>query len=100
MNCPVIALAEQLISQPSISPDDQGCQELLIQRLENIGFTIERMPFGETLNFWAYRGNEGETLAFAGHTDVVPAGDPSHWATPPSPQQLSMVIYMAAVPLI
>lgn len=83
MNCPVIALAEQLISQPSISPDDQGCQELLIQRLENIGFTIERMPFGETLNFWAYRGNEGETLAFAGHTDVVPAGDLSHWATPP-----------------
>ncbi|MBP6122289.1 MULTISPECIES: succinyl-diaminopimelate desuccinylase [Providencia] len=83
MNCPVIQLAKELISRPSISPDDQGCQALLIQRLDKIGFTIEQMPFGDTLNFWAYRGEEGETLAFAGHTDVVPAGDPTHWQTPP-----------------
>ncbi len=83
MNCPVIQLAKELISRPSISPDDQGCQALLIQRLDKIGFTIEQMPFGDTLNFWAYRGEEGETLAFAGHTDVVPAGDATHWQTPP-----------------
>ncbi|PHM50093.1 succinyl-diaminopimelate desuccinylase [Xenorhabdus miraniensis] len=82
MSCPVIDLAQQLIQRPSVSPDDQGCQELLIQRLQNIGFTIERMPFGDTLNFWAYRGT-GETFAFAGHTDVVPAGDTSQWQTPP-----------------
>ncbi len=83
MNCPVIQLAKELISRPSISPDDQGCQTLLIERLDKIGFTIEKMPFGDTLNFWAYRGVEGETLAFAGHTDVVPAGDATHWQTPP-----------------
>ena len=83
MDCPVIELAKQLIAQPSISPDDHGCQALLIERLAKIGFTVEQMPFGDTLNFWAYRGMEGETLAFAGHTDVVPAGDPTHWQTPP-----------------
>ncbi|MBD2809663.1 succinyl-diaminopimelate desuccinylase [Xenorhabdus sp. Vera] len=82
MICPVIDLAQQLINRPSVSPDDQGCQELIIQRLQNIGFTIERMPFGDTLNFWAYRGT-GITFALAGHTDVVPAGDIPQWQTPP-----------------
>ncbi|MDE9445237.1 succinyl-diaminopimelate desuccinylase [Xenorhabdus bovienii] len=82
MTCPVIELAQQLIKHPSVSPDDQGCQDILIQRLQNTGFTIERMPFGDTLNFWAYHGT-GTTFAFAGHTDVVPAGDTSKWQTPP-----------------
>lgn len=83
MDCPVIQLAQDLISRPSISPDDQGCQALLIERLKKIGFTVEEMPYDDTLNFWAHRGNSGETLAFAGHTDVVPAGDPAKWKTPP-----------------
>lgn len=83
MDCPVIQLAQDLISRPSISPDDQGCQALLTERLEQCGFTVEQMPFGDTLNFWAYHGGDGETLAFAGHTDVVPAGDPAKWQTPP-----------------
>ncbi|CAK9885584.1 MAG: Succinyl-diaminopimelate desuccinylase [Candidatus Erwinia impunctatus] len=81
-SCPVIELAQQLLRRRSLSPDDAGCQALLIARLEAIGFTIESMPFGDTLNFWAWRG-EGETLAFAGHTDIVPAGNEALWNSPP-----------------
>lgn len=95
MDCPVIQLAKALISKPSISPDDQGCQALLTERLTKLGFIVEQMPFGDTLNFWAHhstydkkntgdkKSSGGPTLAFAGHTDVVPAGEPSHWQTPP-----------------
>lgn len=82
MFCPVIELAQALIRRPSLSPDDSGCQEILIDRLKAIGFTVETINAGDTKNFWAWRG-QGETLAFAGHTDVVPPGDPSHWMTPP-----------------
>ncbi|EFM18582.1 succinyl-diaminopimelate desuccinylase [Pantoea eucalypti] len=82
MFCPVIELTQQLIRRPSLSPDDAGCQALLIARLEAIGFKIETMNIDDTLNFWATRG-EGETLAFAGHTDVVPPGDASRWINPP-----------------
>lgn len=82
MSCPVLDLAQQLIRRPSLSPDDAGCQEIMIARLKAIGFKIEAMNFGDTLNFWATRG-EGKTLAFAGHTDVVPTGDPSLWVTGP-----------------
>lgn len=82
MSCPVIELTQQLIRRPSLSPDDAGCQALMIERLRKIGFTIEHMDFGDTQNFWAWRGR-GETLAFAGHTDVVPAGDVDRWINPP-----------------
>ena len=82
MFCPVIELAQQLIRRPSLSPDDAGCQALMIARLEAIGFQVEPMLIDDTLNFWATRG-QGETLAFAGHTDVVPPGDASRWINPP-----------------
>lgn len=82
MHCPVIELTQQLIRRPSLSPDDAGCQAILIARLQALGFTIEPMNIGDTLNVWAWRG-EGETLAFAGHTDVVPTGDANRWITPP-----------------
>ncbi|KHT21990.1 MULTISPECIES: succinyl-diaminopimelate desuccinylase [Pectobacterium] len=82
MSCPVIELAQQLIKRPSLSPNDEGCQTLMIERLTAIGFTVEAMDFGDTQNFWAWRGT-GKTLAFAGHTDVVPSGDESHWQHPP-----------------
>lgn len=49
---------------------------MLIERLQAIGFTVERMDFADTQNFWAWRG-QGETLAFAGHTDVVPLATPT-----------------------
>lgn len=82
MYCPVIELTQQLIRRPSLSPDDAGCQAVMIERLRALGFTVELMNIGDTQNFWAWRG-EGETLAFAGHTDVVPAGDANRWINPP-----------------
>ncbi|TCV91962.1 succinyl-diaminopimelate desuccinylase [Biostraticola tofi] len=82
MSCPVLELAQQLIKRPSLSPDDAGCQTLMIEKLEAIGFTVEAMDFNDTRNFWAWRG-QGRTLAFAGHTDVVPGGDASQWNNPP-----------------
>ncbi|MGG2143731.1 succinyl-diaminopimelate desuccinylase [Symbiopectobacterium sp. RP] len=82
MSCPVLELTQQLIKRPSLSPRDEGCQALLIERLKAVGFTIEKMDFGDTENVWAWRG-EGKTLAFAGHTDVVPSGDASRWQHPP-----------------
>ncbi|AUH01609.1 succinyl-diaminopimelate desuccinylase [Pectobacteriaceae bacterium CE70] len=82
MSCPVLELAQQLIKRPSLSPNDEGCQTLMIERLQAIGFNIEKMNFGDTQNFWAWRGT-GKTLAFAGHTDVVPCGDEKQWQHPP-----------------
>lgn len=78
-----LALAQDLISRSSVTPDDQGCQELLISRLEPLGFKIERMRFGDVDNFYARRGNTGPLLVFAGHTDVVPTGPVDQWHTPP-----------------
>lgn len=71
---PVLALAKDLISRPSVTPLDEGCQELMINRLKTLGFEIEIMVFEDTTNFWARRGSEAPLFAFAGHTDVVPAG--------------------------
>lgn len=82
MFCPVIELTQQLIRRPSLSPHDAGCQAIMMERLHALGFTVEPMNVGDTQNFWAWRG-EGETLAFAGHTDVVPAGDVNRWINPP-----------------
>ncbi|MES9959258.1 MAG: succinyl-diaminopimelate desuccinylase [Sedimenticola sp.] len=76
-------LAIDLISRRSITPEDAGCQDVMIRRLEAIGFTIERMPFGEVENFWARRGTEGPLVAFAGHTDVVPPGRSEAWNSDP-----------------
>lgn len=78
-----LALAQDLISRRSVTPDDQGCQTLLISRLEPLGFKIERMRFGDVDNFYARRGNSGPLLVFAGHTDVVPTGPVDQWHTPP-----------------
>ncbi|MFZ7109892.1 succinyl-diaminopimelate desuccinylase [Avibacterium avium] len=79
----ILALAQQLIQRPSISPDDQGCQQLIAERLEKLGFHIEWLPFNDTLNLWATHGSTRPVVAFAGHTDVVPVGDESQWQYPP-----------------
>lgn len=78
-----LELAKELISRRSVTPDDQGCQELLISRLKPLGFRIERMRFGDVDNFYARRGISGPLLVFAGHTDVVPTGPAEQWHTPP-----------------
>ena len=78
-----IELAKQLIAQRSVTPDDAGCQDLMIARLETLGFTVEKLPFGEVTNFWARRGTEEPLYAFAGHTDVVPTGPENQWRHPP-----------------
>ncbi|MFQ3343476.1 MAG: succinyl-diaminopimelate desuccinylase, partial [Oceanospirillaceae bacterium] len=78
-----IALAQDLMARASVTPEDKGCQELMIARLKAIGFNVERMPFGDVDNFWARRGTDKPVLAFAGHTDVVPSGPVNQWHTPP-----------------
>ncbi|MFP3014327.1 MAG: succinyl-diaminopimelate desuccinylase [Arsenophonus sp.] len=89
MICPVLELAQQLIRQPSVSPNDHDCQKILINRLKKLGFSIESMPYSDTSNLWAYHGEHGKTLAFAGHTDVVPAGATNDWNYPPFTPTLS-----------
>lgn len=79
----IIELAQDLIRRPSISPDDQGCQQIIAERLEKLGFTLEWMPFGDTLNLWAKHGTGAPVIAFAGHTDVVSVGDEKQWQYPP-----------------
>jgi succinyl-diaminopimelate desuccinylase len=80
---PVLALAKDLMSRESVTPEDAGCQTVMIDRLKALGFEIEVMVFEDTTNFWARRGSASPLFAFAGHTDVVPAGNLNDWHTPP-----------------
>ncbi len=84
---PTLELTKQLIAIQSVTPDDGGCQKIIAERLSAIGFTVESMNFsdehGEVHNFWARRGSTQPCLVFAGHTDVVPTGDPDHWQSAP-----------------
>lgn len=80
---PTLDLAMELISRRSVTPEDDGCQELMISRLEKLGFRIERLPFEEVTNLWARRGDSGPLFCFAGHTDVVPSGPEDQWQFPP-----------------
>lgn len=78
-----LALAQELIARPSVTPSDAGCQELLISRLAPLGFDVHRLRFGEVENLWARRGNAGPLVVFAGHTDVVPPGPTDRWTSDP-----------------
>ncbi len=80
---PTLELACELISRPSVTPDDLGCQDLMASRLEALGFAVTKLRFEDVDNFWAIRGDDGPVLAFAGHTDVVPPGDIDAWHSQP-----------------
>jgi len=76
-------LAKQLISIPSVTPEDLGCQKIIADRLSNIGFEIEHLRFGEVDNLWARYGTQSPLFVFAGHTDVVPTGPVEQWSSAP-----------------
>lgn len=84
-----LRLLEDLLSRPSVTPQDHGCQALIAERLAALGFACEHLPFGpddfRVTNLWAVHGQPGSgpTVVFAGHTDVVPTGPLAQWSSPP-----------------
>ena len=83
-----LELTLELMRRASVSPDDQGCLDVIGERLAAIGFVNERLPFGPVDNLWARRGRAARMLCFAGHTDVVPAGPREDWASDPFVPQI------------
>ena len=83
MGSETLLLLTKLIARPSVTPDDRGCQQLLIDRLSAIGFECETLIFEDVTNLWARRGNSAPLLAFIGHTDVVPTGPLDQWHSDP-----------------
>ena len=80
---PTGQLAAQLVRRASITPDDAGCQPLLLEQLEGSGFQGEYLRFGDVSNLWVRRGETAPLFVFAGHTDVVPTGGDENWGHPP-----------------
>ncbi len=78
-----LELASALIARRSVTPLDAGCQQLLADRLQPLGFDCDRLDYGDVSNLWARRGRAGPVFCFAGHTDVVPPGPEAQWRHPP-----------------
>ncbi len=76
-------IAKKLIARRSVTPKDAGCQELIAEQLEGLGFETWSLPFGKVSNLWARLGSEPPLFVFAGHTDVVPPGPREAWDSPP-----------------
>jgi succinyl-diaminopimelate desuccinylase len=90
----VLSLAKDLIARPSVTPADEGCQQLMADFLQPLGFNIETMVFHDTTNLWARKGTTGPLFCFAGHTDVVPPGPENKWNTPPfEPTIIDGILY-------
>ncbi|SET32412.1 succinyl-diaminopimelate desuccinylase [Thalassotalea agarivorans] len=82
-NPKTLELAKALIARKSVTPEDEGCQPLMMETLGSVGFLEETMVFEDTTNLWARRGTQAPVFCFAGHTDVVPAGNLDLWHTDP-----------------
>ncbi len=78
-----LELTRDLLARRSITPQDEGCQELMARRLAAAGFAIESLRYGNVDNLWARRGTAGPVFCFAGHTDVVPTGPLEDWSSDP-----------------
>ncbi len=78
-----LKLAEELIARPSVTPDDQGCQQILMDRLAPLGFECEIIQSNGVTNLWAKRGSAQPLVVLAGHTDVVPSGPEEQWQSAP-----------------
>lgn len=78
-----LELAKALLARPSVTPEDGGCQQLIIDRLAPLGFRAETIAGGGVTNLWIRRGTERPLVALAGHTDVVPPGPLEMWLTDP-----------------
>ncbi len=78
-----LALTEHLIALSSVTPEDKGCQQLLIELLEPLGFVCETITSNDVTNLWARRGSTAPLFVFAGHTDVVPTGPVEQWGSKP-----------------
>jgi succinyl-diaminopimelate desuccinylase len=76
-------LTHDLIARASVTPADEGCQDLIGRRLAAIGFQVEHLHYGNVDNLWARRGAGRPLLCFAGHTDVVPTGPLEEWRSDP-----------------
>jgi succinyl-diaminopimelate desuccinylase len=83
MSQAVLELLNELISRPSLTPDDAGCQQLIADRLTKHGFVIRHLRFGDVDNLWATHGEGAPLVCLAGHTDVVPTGPVASWTSPP-----------------
>jgi succinyl-diaminopimelate desuccinylase len=78
-----LALAQALIARKSVTPADEGCQQLIIERLAPLGFVPEVMVFGDVTNLWIRHGTARPLVVLAGHTDVVPTGPLDQWRSDP-----------------
>jgi succinyl-diaminopimelate desuccinylase len=75
-----VALTQDLIRRPSVTPADEGAMDVVEATLKALGFSCRRMKFGEIENLYARFGIARPNLCFAGHTDVVPVGDAAAWS--------------------
>jgi succinyl-diaminopimelate desuccinylase len=89
-----LELTQDLMARRSVTPADEGCQDVMARRLEAVGFRIERLRYGIVDNLWARRGTAGPVFCFAGHTDVVPTGPLEEWKSDPfAPSVRDGVLY-------